>query len=107
VLKAPLWIAVGVAILSAIAPMIVCMSRFLMSELPYAALAMSSILVLDCRLGIEGRRGNRQLWWAALAGVLICAAVLTRAVGLSLAGAGVAVLLVRRRWGAAAVVGGI
>jgi hypothetical protein len=105
-LGGPRTMVAAVAALSAVSPVLICLNRFLMSELPYAAMAVGAMLVLDRRLGPSPPA--RGTWrWVVPAAALIVAAMMTRTLGLSLAPAGVAVLLWRRRWAQASALAGL
>jgi hypothetical protein len=92
--RAPL----ALAGLAALSPELLSMLRFTMSDLPYAALALAALALLD-DLGERGGRaaagpGGR----LALCALLVAASVLTRSIGLTLLPGALAFLLWRRRY---------
>ncbi len=100
VLGLPAWLTCAVGTLGALSPVVLSFVRFTMSDLPYGALAMVALYLLDrrCADGTAAKsawRGRRL--WLVLAGVDVALAVLTRGIGVSLAAAAVATLLARRR----------
>jgi hypothetical protein len=92
--------AVAVGLLSALSPEIVSMIRFTMSDLPYACFSIAALLCLD--LNYFSASGPRRRVWIVAASLLIAAATLTRNVGLPLGAAAVSMLLLRKRFSAAA-----
>jgi hypothetical protein len=84
------------AALAAASPAIVAFVRYTMSDLLYGLLAIAALLCLDGRSAAARTRRAARGWVAAGAG-LIGLAVLTRGIGVSLAGAAVLALLLRRR----------
>ena len=93
--------AIVLIILTATSPLFISMNRFLMSELPYTALTLAALFVLDRRL-IATQDRRSEAVWSATAGLLILCIIFTRTIGVSLAAGGVLMLLWRRKWWAAA-----
>jgi len=92
--------AIVLTVLTAASPLLISMNRFLMSELPYTALTLAVLYMLDRRL-IATQNRKSEIVWSMAAGLLIVCAVMTRTHGLSLAAGGVLMLLWRRKWLAA------
>jgi hypothetical protein len=97
--------ALALAVLAALSPALLSFTRVAMSELPYALFAIAALLCLDDRaLRADGRA---RTGWLLLGALLVGCAMLTRAIGLSLAIAAVATLLLRRRGADALLVGAV
>lgn len=89
------------AVLAALSPVIWSHVRFCMSDLPFGALAIGTLLVLgriDREKASAGAVGSGGISVAITAGVLIAAAILTRGVGISLLASAISVLGWRRRF---------
>jgi len=100
VLGAPRRFAIALAVLAALSPVLLAFTRVAMSELLYALLATAALLCLDARASARA-----STVWLLVGGVLVGCAVLTRTIGISLALAAVAALLLRRRSSDALLVG--
>jgi len=98
-------LAAAIAALAALSPAWLAFTRYTMSELLYALLATAALLCLDERAppAEDRRRAARLL----LGGALVGCAVLTRTIGVALAIAAVATLLLRRRNWDALLVGAV
>ena len=93
-----IWMAGALAALS---PAIVSLVRFTMSDLPYAALAAAALYVVDIKCH---EYDTKRRWWWTIAGSLLAGtAMLTRGIGITLAGAIVVNLAMRRRFKQAVV----
>jgi len=98
-------LVLAVAVVAALAPAWLAFTRAAMSELLYALLATAALLCLDDRAPrAEGRRRTVTLLVGA---ALVGCAMLTRAIGVSLAIAAVATPLLRRRTWDALLVGAV
>jgi hypothetical protein len=95
-------VAVGVAVLAALSPTILALSRFTLSDLPYACLSMLALVCVDGKYESASTPGRRRAWLVAGA-ILVAASMLTRAFGVTLAAAVVLMLVARRRWIDAAI----
>jgi hypothetical protein len=91
VLAVPRATLAATAALAALAPEILSLSRFAMSDLPYACLSLAALWCLDAR-GSDTSKSQ-----IAAAGLWIGAALLTRSFGLTLAVAAAVALLRERR----------
>lgn len=96
----------ALAALAAASPAIVAFVRYTMSDLLYGVLAIAALLCLDGRSAAAPTPRAARGWVAAGAG-LIGLAVLTRSIGVSLAGAAVLALLLRRRLADAGIATGV
>ena len=86
----------ALAALAAGSPAIVAFVRYTMSDLLYGLLAIAALLCLDGR-SVAARTPRASRGWVAAGAGLIGLAVLTRGIGVSLAGAALLALLLRRR----------
>jgi hypothetical protein len=102
VFRSPRWLVLLAAVFAAFSPVMLSFVRYAMSEFVYAALAVGALLCIDHRLPASTDRRAR-LRWAALAAVLAGLAVLTRSIGVTLAGALLLSMALRRQWREAAV----
>ncbi len=90
------------AVLAACSPVLLSFVRFTMSDLPYAVLAMATVLVIDHHYSHAVSARTRRTW-LVVGAVLASLAVLTRGIGLTLAAAFPILLLFRRAWKDAAL----
>ena len=93
---------IALAVLAALSPVLLAFTRVAMSELLYALFATAALLCLDERASAKG-----STLWLLLGALLVGCAVLTRTIGVSLALAAVAALLLRRRTADALLVGAV
>jgi len=103
VLGASRRLAIALALLAALSPVLLAFTRVAMSELLYALFATAALLCLDDRAPRASAKGST--FWLLLGAVLVGCAVLTRTIGVSLAIAAVATPLLRRRRSDALLVG--
>ncbi len=107
VFEPPALVWVSGAGLAALSPVLLGFVRYTMSDLVYGGLVIASLLCLDQRR-IDGRSGGiAELRLLLLGSVLVALSVLTRGIGISLLVAAPAALVLRRRFGEAALVFGI
>ncbi len=97
VFRSPQWFTLLVAVFAAFSPVMLAFARYAMSEFIYAALAVGGLLCIDHGLARATRRRSR-LAWAAAGALLAGLAVLTRSIGVTLSGAMLLTLLLRRQW---------
>ena len=96
--------AVAATVLAVTNPLTVSYGHQVMSEVPFLAPSMLALWSLQRGVEREGWRDNRWLW-AGMAAAIVAYHV--RSVGIVLIGAPVALLLLRRDWRRAALVGGV
>lgn len=105
VLGAPRRFVLALAGLAGLSPVLLGFTRVAMSELLYALLATAALLCLDDRAPRAIAKGST--FWLLLGALLVGCAVLTRTIGISLAIAAVATLLLQRRSWDALLVGAV
>jgi hypothetical protein len=90
--------AAGVMLLVGLQPWVVVWSGELFTECPFAMWAAAALLLAKKCLDGESDEGRR--WWlnAALAGVCIALAMMTRVIGFTLIAGTVAAFVLQRRW---------
>jgi 4-amino-4-deoxy-L-arabinose transferase-like glycosyltransferase len=96
--------AVAATALAVTNPLTVSYGHQVMSEVPYLAPSLLALWCLHRGIETEGWRNNRWLWAGILAAIV---AYYIRSVGLVLIGAPIALLLLRRDWQRAALIGGV
>ena len=97
-------VAVAATALAVTNPLTVSYGHQVMSEVPYLAPSLLALWCLHRGIEAEGWRHNRWLWTGVAAAI---AAYYIRSVGLVLIGAPIALLLLRRDWQRAALIGGV
>jgi len=97
VFGAPRRLVVLVGVLAMLSPAIFSLVRFTMSDLLYGFLSAAALLLLDLKYAEAKTEKHRTLWLLASACV-VALAVLTRLMGLALAGAALLTLIIKRRF---------
>jgi hypothetical protein len=97
VLAGDWWLVVMAAILAVLSPVVLSFVRFTMSDLPFGALALAAVYAFDHKYA-TAQTGAQQRRWLVIAAVLIALSILTRSIGVTLAGALLVVLAWRKQW---------
>ena len=96
--------AIAATALAVTNPLTVSYGHQVMSEVPFLAPSMLALWCLQRGIEEEGWRNNRWLWAGVAAAIV---AYHVRSVGIVLIGAPVALLLLRRDWSRAGLIGGV
>lgn len=93
-LRLPVHAALAATALLALCPWLLALSRWVLTEVPFAVVAMGAILLAEREAGPEAREGRRWLGLGVLAGL----GLLLKSAGVTLVAALAAQALLARRW---------